>query len=280
MSAFYGWREFGVQQDSYKIFRAITGFEITFPNTLAIGDYLLTQVKGTELQKITLTGATAAAVSADINSQAQGIRADVTLAGNILVRAASVDDPFFRTLSSPVLTKLSMSPASYRPRENFVLVGTLPGTPMTFEYGDTELDYSFTDQDGSQELDWYYHTSILGSEESAPSIATTALPQSGMCVIQGQLKIKAGRNVVVSAKLEIPPKLDANSLWIDKEATKTITDSQGRFAIQVPRSNLTLFQIDAIGYNEVIFVPDEPFALLKDLQPVNDHLFTEYGDPI
>jgi hypothetical protein len=57
------------------------------------------------------------------------------------------------------------------------------------------------------------------------------------------------------------------------------TDVLGRWSMIVQQNQLLLLNIEAIGYNEVIQVPEAPFILFNQLKPVKDYQFSLQGDP-
>lgn len=264
--------------DLFNVYRAITGFTVSFPNTLAASDYLLFQVFSTELQKVVLTAGDIDTVVSDINSQAKGIKAFKNLAGDkILIRTVSNSNPSLKTFDCPFLDKVGIDPQQYVERDAFELVGTVIPVSGTF-------DYSFTDPDGADN-DWYYYTRVVGSNEIDPSADfQPSMFDDSLCIITGSLKTLDNKPIAgsaISAKIEVPPRQVATATpTAGKYAVEAMSDINGMVAIPAYRGSLVLLQIDSIGYNEVVIVPDEPFALFEDLQPVNDHKFAENGDPI
>lgn len=254
--------------DSYKLYKAITGFSIPFPNSLIIGNQFIFAATSPDRQVVTLTGTSISQVAANLNA-AKGIQATPNQAGTaLLVRCTARDNPKLKLYACTALTSLGMVPSLIGPKENFQLLTTIPFVSGTFEY-------SYIDVDGNA-LDYYHLTTVDGSTESLPTqdLQPVLTPES-VCIIEGRIIDSQNNPIVgaeVKAQIQVPVGVSDNS-GIRTGVKTVITDSLGRWSIPILQGQLVLFQIEAIGYNNVVAVPATPFVLFKDLIPVDDHVF-------
>jgi hypothetical protein len=269
-----GWNVYSdAEPDSFDVYRAITGVKFSFPNALQAGDILLFQATTRDLQKLVVAAADIDSVVALLNT-AHGIKA-VKSGTDVYVRCSARTNPKLKIQPCSFAANAGIPSGLYNERQNFVVIGNVPfitGTSV----------YSFADADGDP-LDWYHIVSITGADRSLPSIDMQALlTPPGLCNVEGRVSDLQNRPVVgvlVDAHIQIPVGKVENTGLVTPNV-QTITDCMGRWSLPLLRNQLVLFQIEAIGYNEVLVVPDAAFALFKDLKPVDDHLFTPGGDPI
>lgn len=254
--------------DHYKLYKAITGFSIPFPNSLLVGDLFIFSATSQDRQIVTLTGTSISQVAANLNG-ARGIHATANLAGTTLfVRCTARDNPKLKTFPCTFLTHLSMTPSLIGTKENFQLITTIAFVPGTF-------NYSYTDLDGNA-LDFYHLTTVIGSTESLPTqdLQPILTPES-ICVIEGRVIDSQNDPVVgaeVKAQIQVPVGISDNAGILTGPKT-VITDSLGRWSMPILQGQLVLFQIESVGYNSVVAVPATPFVLFKDLAPVDDAVF-------
>lgn len=259
--------------DSFNVYRAITGLEINFPNSLAVGNILLFQATTKDLQKLTVTATDIDSIVTLLNA-GKGIKA-TKYGTKILVRCTARENPKIKIQPCSFAANAGVASGLYAPKQNFELIGNVP-------FVLNQSTYSFSDAEGDP-LDWYHITALTGSDESVPSIdQQPIIAPPDLCVVEGRITDLQNNPVVgvlVDARIEIPVGEVENTGIVIPNIT-TLTDCLGRWSLPLLRNQLVLFQIEAIGYNEVLAVPDAPFALFKDLKPVDDHLFAPGGDPL
>jgi len=247
--------------NTFKIYRAITGITVAFPNTIQVGDKLLLSVSKGTPQTITMSGATTTSLASDILSQGKGITATINQANTaVLIRAAASEYPRFQLLACSFATHTSQTPRVVLPRQEFTLITSVARTAGIF-------DYSFVDLDGVP-ADWYRMTTVTDSVETIPTLDSHALlsPQS-FCVIVGRVMDGQNRPIVgapVTAALQADSRHTDNS-GIVGTVFEAQTDLYGRFAIPLLQGQVVLLQIKSIGYNQFVQIPDQPYVLFSDL---------------
>lgn len=270
MSATINWSTFANSDAaSFNIYRAITGFVIPFPNSLASGDSLALAAMSSLQQLVRFTAVDIDSIVAAINSQAKGVKAIKNQAGTgVFVRCIAVDDPKLKVLPCTAATKLSLAAGPIGPRGSFQQIGSVAAV-----LGQTA--YSFADPDGDA-TDFYHITSVSAGVESIPSqdLQPVITPAS-VCVIEGRITDAQNNPVVgacVKASVEIPVGISDNT-GLSKKPVQVLTDYLGRWSLYFVQNQLVLFQIEAIGYNQVIRVPQASFILFEDLKPVDTAYF-------
>lgn len=260
---------------AFNVYRAVPGFIVDFPNSLAANDTLVFSATSPTIQKISFPTVTIDAVVAQFNDLALGIVATKNQAGNaIIFRLSGKRHPRLKLYACTFLTDTGEVPRTIVPRLEWELVGT-----VTFVSGTTS--YTFSDADGT-EYDSYRITSVVGSTESLPSLVQA--PQIGtslLCAIEGRVVANANNPVhhlEVRAKIQVPMDCQ-DGHGIDGKYTFVYTDLYGRFTIYLPRCKGYLLQIPAVGYNESIIVPDQASANFLDIVPTLANDFSPFGDP-
>lgn len=253
--------------DSFKIYRAVTGVVVSFPNSLVTGDKLVFAATSPTRQVVVLTGTNISQVAADVNAQAKGLKATID-GTNLILRCTARTNPKLKLEACTFLTHTGVTPQLIGPAQNFVYLDS-----VTF---DSEINqYEYTDPVGDP-VDYYRITTLMGSTESGPSQSTQSIIDAGnICMIEGRVINSQNDPVLgaeVSASVVVPVGSEEDS-GIVPEVHTVYTDELGRWSIPFIRSQLILFQIPALGYNQVIQVPDAPSALFRGLKPVNDNEF-------
>jgi hypothetical protein len=267
--------------DSFNLYRSIVGIIVPFPNSLTIGDKLVFSVTSNDVQKVILTATDIDTVVSDINENGNGVIAMKDVGGtNLLIRSKSKIDPRFKLYPCTFATNTSQTPRSILPRTEFNLLANIA-------FVNTQSDYEYEDVDGYCN-DWYRITTIKGANESKPSQAQPVIDADDICVVEGSLadlKSDPVAGVVIKAIIAVPvgtgsyPGHFDNAGLIKKEIS-TVTDEEGRWSFGVMKSKLVIFQIEDIGYNQAINVPNQPYILFKDLIATNDHYYNPPGEVI
>ena len=263
MSTSVYWSTFlGADCDSFKLYRAITGLAVEFPNSLQVGDKLVFAATTQVVQTVTLTGTTATTVASNIKAVAVGVKETVSQSGRVVfIRAtASGPDAKFKLLACTFATNTGETPRLITPRTEFELLTTQPRITDTF-------DYTYIDDDGDAS-DWYHITSVSGSTESIPSLDMQALPTPDpFCVVEGRVTDLQNRPVV-GAEIRVqslpPPHISSNAGLVTTELV-TLTDSYGRWSIPLLQGQSVLFRIPAVSYNNTVTIPAQRYVLFKDL---------------
>lgn len=255
--------------DSFNVYRSFVGLTIDFPNDLAVGDKLIFAVTSETRQTITLARTTIAQVVEDINAQAHGLVATKNTANTkLFLRATASVNPKLKLYPCAFLTNTDQAVRLIGPKSEFSLVGNVPFVAGTSEY-------SFEDADGDS-LDFYHLTTVTGSDESIPSIDLQPIViPAEVCTVEGRVIDGQNRpivSVVVKATVVIPVGMEQNSSIIPTPV-QILTDSLGRWSLSFIRCQLVLFQIEAVGYNQVVSIPNLSAALFRDLKPVDDYVF-------
>lgn len=260
--------------DSFKIYRAITGISVPFPNSLQTGDTFSFSATSQTVQRVTIGATDIASVAAAINSQAQGLQATASQSGLILfVRCTATINPKLKLYPCPFLAHTGIPVQIVVPQLNPTLVTTVASVTPPH-------NYSYADADGSP-YDWYYITSVTSSIESIPSIWQQPLVTPGtLCVVEGRVKT-IQNSPIVGALVKASP-IGGVAVSDDSGLTfppiTAYSDSFGRWTIPVLQGTQILFQIPAIGYNQVVEIPAQPYMLFSNLVPVNDYYFSPDGD--
>jgi len=261
--------------DTMRLYRAITGIEIPFPNSLSTGDVLKFAATDCSFETLIIGATDIDSILALLNSGC-GIVATKNASGTkIFLRANAKTNPKLTLYSSSAVTALGETPRIIVPRSEFIAIHDEPFVAGTFSY-------EFEDLDG-EPSDWYHFTTIKGTTESIPShdLRPRIAPPNS-CVIEGRVTDLQNNPVVgveVEASVIIPPNRNQNTSIVPT-IKQVLTDECGRWAIALIRKQLIFFHIEAVGYNQIIYVPDAPFALFKDLEPVKDHEYAPHGEPL
>lgn len=263
--------------DAFRIYRSIPGFTLTFPLTLA-GTELKIQVTSPDLQVISITLNTAVGVAGEINAAIKGATATVSDSGTqVFVRINATKNPRMVLKSCTFASAAGLAPGVIVPESSWEFITAIPRVNNTF-------DYDFTDPDGAYS-DSYRLTTITGLVESAPSIIkrpVIALPP--LCVLEGRILSGDNRplqNAIVRAKPQIPEDCVDGSLVAHGVTQEQRTDTSGRFSINLLQKHVYLLEIPAIGYNEVVDVPEADWGRIISLPSTSKHWFTPgTGDPI
>jgi hypothetical protein len=259
---------------SFNIYRAITGISVTFPNSLQSGDVFQFSATSQTVQKVTIGATDITSVATAINTQAQGLQATVSQSGLILfIRCTATLNPKLKLYPCTFLTDTGIPVQIIGPKMNPALVTTVSANTPPY-------NYSYNDPDGSP-YDWYYITSVVSSVESIPSIWQQPLVVPGMlCVVEGRVKT-VQNSPIVGAIIKASP-IGGVAVSDDSGLTfppvTVYTDQYGRWTLPVLQGTQILFQIPAIGYNQVVEIPAQPYMLFSNLVPVNDYYFSPDGD--
>lgn len=273
-----GWTAFiDADPDSFNVYRAITGVTVTFPNAIATNDIFIFQATNRDTQKITIGASDIASVAATINAAGRGVRATVSQSGTeLFIRLTAGGGAKLRIMPCSFATHGSIPVGIYAPKQNFVVVGNVPFVADTYAY-------TYADADGDP-LDWYYITSVTSDVESLPSIYQQALiPAPDLCVVEGRITDMRNAPIVgvlVDAHVQIPGDVQIENTGVVTRNIQTLTDNLGRWSLPLTQGQLVLFQIEAIGYNEVLSIPAASSALFESLTPDDGGDFTPGGDPI
>lgn len=249
--------------DSFNLYRAITGLTIAFPNSIQVGDKFVFSVgERSQQQTITMSGTTMASLISDVTTYGKGISAVANEAETaVLIRVTATHHPRFQIYPCPFATHTSQTPRVVFPRLEWTLIDN-----QTFNTG--VFDYTYVDLDG-QAPDWYHMTSVLDSVESIPTLDMKAvLTPENTCVIIGRV-ITPQNNAVQGAKVFVqvmPEGKFSDNSGITGAKYHVLTDLYGRFAIPLLQKQVVLLQIKSIGYNNTVWVPDQPYVLFSDLK--------------
>jgi hypothetical protein len=262
---------------SFNVYRSIMGFKVPFPNSLEVGDVLIFSATSRDIQRVTISSTSIAAVAENINNQASGLKATVGTNGTDLYIRTTSKEPKLKLYPCTFLTNVGIAPAVFFPQTNYVLLTNITAYPA-------QNLYTYTDPDGDP-LDFYYVTSLTATVESIPTIALQGVvAPADLCVIEGRV-IDFQNNPVPSAVIKASTIAPVNHSGNSADAVtpkgeiRFLTDLLGRWSMVVQQNQLLLLNIEAIGYNEVIQVPLAPFILFNQLVPVKDYLFSISGDP-
>jgi hypothetical protein len=265
--------------DTFQIYRSIPGFILNFPVGAVAGTTLRLQVTSPEIQSVAISSDTAVGVAAELNAGFVGLTATVSDDGSqVLVRAKAHKGPKIRLYPCSFVDAVAgLTPRIITPESEWVLISSIARTPGTDEY-------SYEDPDG-QYADSYRISTVIGSSESIPSLpAKPFIPSPDMCTVEGRL-ISGVNRPLQNALVRIRPYLAGDSVdsalvHMGSIATRR-TDVFGRFKLEVLQGHCYLLEIPAIGYNQVIEVPETNWADITSLASTSKHWFSpSSGDPI
>lgn len=258
----------------FNVYRAITGFIIPFPNSIATSDSLIFSSTSQDTQTITFGAVDIDSMLAQINSVGKGVKATKNLSDTkLFVRCVATVKARMKLYPSALLTKIGQAPRIIVPSLEYQQVGTVSRVNGTY-------NYSFTDPDGSSH-DWYYITSVSNSESIPSRAAQPVIPLELMCVLEGRITDSQNNpagGAEISATLGQLESHGDNQSMI-KPPVKTITDSFGRFLLPLVRCQQYVLQVPSIGYNETILLPNQDVANLNQLVPTLAGRFSPFGDP-
>jgi hypothetical protein len=265
--------------DTFQIYRAIPGFVIDFPVSGIVGTTLRIQATSPEIQAISISSDTPVGVASELNAGLLGISATVSEDGTqVLVRAKASKGPRIRVYPCTFVDAVpSLSPRIIMPDSEWTLVGSVARAPGTDSY-------TFEDPDG-QFTDSYRLSTVTGAAESVPSvIAKPFIPSPDVCLIEGRL-ISLGNRPLQNALIRIRPYLaedSADTALVHGGAIKTHrSDTYGRFRLEALQGHCYLLEIPAIGYNQVVEVPETNWVDMTSLASTSQHWFSPGGgDPI
>jgi hypothetical protein len=208
-------------------------------------------------------------------SQAKGINAfksaDET---KIYVRAVAQHSKI-KIYPCKFATHIGINPGYIVENTNFVNIGSLARV-------NDVLDYSFSDPDGEMFDSYAVSSTKDGSESVLSAKMTPTLATESLCFVAGRVVDSANNPIVgVDVKWRLKISYDKmNSLTFEgNEENHTKTDIYGRFLIAIPRNKQYLLEIESVGYNEVVDIPDQPFANVLDLALTKKHNYSPSGDP-
>jgi len=261
--------------DSFNIYKAVTGLVVAYPNALVIGDTLKFSATSPVPQEITLTAVDINSVIAKINSLGKGVLASRNISGDKLyIRCTAKSGAKFILRPCLFATHTTQTPRIVTPGLEFTLVANVARTTGVF-------DYTYEDASGDQ-LDLYRLTSVKGADESLPSVTLTpSIPSPALCLLEGRITDASNHPVVgikVSAEVRIDPAMIDRAVLTQGTIT-TATDEYGRFTLSLIQQQAYLLQIPAVGYNEVVIMPEQSVVNLIDISPTLAHLFSPFGDP-
>jgi hypothetical protein len=277
VTTFYWYAYQNATNDYFNVYRSICGITITFPNTIVAGDILKFSATSPDVQYITMPSGNIDAILAEINTVGRGIEATKSSDNSKLFIRCTVDQgaKFKLSGTAEFLSNTTQTARVIIPKLEWVLVGSVPRVANVFAY-------NFPDPDGSY-LDYYRITSVTGTTESVPSIASQPIMDpSTMCVLEGRIvdnKSLPVENAKITAAIKIPSLEHTADEYISTDAQTVTTDKYGRFSIALLRCQQYLLQIPAVGYNEVVTAPDLPTARLIDLVPTTEMRYSPNGDP-
>lgn len=259
------------------VYRSITGLRARYTGDIVAGDKLIFAATSPKVQTITFTNGDIDAVVAAINAQGKGIRA--TRSDDcryILIRCTAKANPRFKLMRCQFATKTNEAPRTIAPLSEWHRVEEKYLNP-------NQHTYTFYDVDGSIE-DWYR---ITTTEPGCPDESIPTYPMKAMganaenCTIVGRIQGLDNEDLEgkeVSAEIMGTHGVNTADLSeVSEEKVTTYTDEYGRWALSLIKNQLVLLEIPAIGYNEVIRVPDQAYVLFTDLDPVNDHYYSPEG---
>lgn len=270
------WYNYGTTPPtSFNIYRAVTGLVVEFPGGLVSGDKLVFSATSPTIQTIAIGSVAIDSVVALINAKAKGIVASKSTSGDKLyLRCTAEAGAKFKLLPCDFSYNTEQDARIIGPAMEYELIDSIP-------YVSGQDAYEYADNTGHP-LDWYHITTVTGAVESEASLDFQAIQDDGLCIVEGQIVNLSGRGVFnseVSVKIIVPVQEDtARNQAISQNSISTISDHMGRWRLPLLRSQQVLLQIPAIGYNQVVTVPDQDFVLFKDLIPGNDHYLNPAGD--
>lgn len=269
------WTSFANTEDvtEYRVYRSSAGPVL---GTLAIvSDPVLIRFAATspEIQEFEVNCTSEAAFVADFNSKARGAEAVIDGTLGVIIRAtASGPSVLFKTYSSEFWALNTIpSGTPFRPGGIFNLVGTVP-------FVDAETLYEFEDASGIYN-DKYRVTSYDGVTESKPSatVANPVPPGYDYCVVYGRFIDPQGRpvrGVRVEAEMAL-----AHTCGMSQNKITAISDDYGRINLPLLQKMNYRVSIPAIGYNEVILIPEERSINIATHPATLGTKFSPFGDP-
>lgn len=267
--------------DEFRIYRSVCGFVLSFPLSGAvIGSELKVQATSPFTQSVVLSSDSAIGVASDINNTLKGVKATVSDSGTeVIVRVTATDsNRKLKILPCSFCTETGLSPRIILTGSEWELVGSVPRVNDEFEYEYEDVDGDF--------FDLYRVASVKGSTESLPSlIRSPFITLPALCALEGRLISHENRpyaNVVVRARSYIPGDCEDGAFISGSVDVRTVrTDVYGRFALNLLQKHVYLLEIPALGYNEVIEVPEAAWGRLVALPSTSKHWFSPgAGDPI
>ena len=263
--------------DSFNVYRSIAGITINFPNSIATNDIFIFQATNKATQKVVIGATDIASVAAAINAGGKGVRAAVSNSGTeLFIRVTARHEAKLKVMPCGFATHAGITTGLYTAKQNFTIVGNVP-------YVALQYTYMYADADGDP-FDWYRLTAVTASVEGLPSIDQQALiPSPDICVVEGRITNMRNEPIIgalVDAHIQIPGDVQIEDIGVVTRNIQTLTDDLGRWSLPMTQGQLVLFQIEAIGYNEVLSIPLEPFVLFNELKPDDGGDFTPGGDPI
>jgi len=261
--------------DTFRVYRAITGIIVNFPNSLVAGNSIKFSATSPVPQEISFPAVDIDSVLARINLLGKGVRATKNLAGDkLFIRCTATTDAKFILKPCNFAVNTAQTPRIITPALEWVALADIARVVDTFAY-------DYTDADGDQ-LDRYRTTTLKSSAESIPSVITTpALAYPAMCILEGRV-IDSSNHPVVGARVQVEIRIDpamADKAVMAQGLQITATDEFGRFALPLIQNQAYLLQVPAVGYNEVVVMPAEQVANLMDLVPTTAHRFSPFEDP-
>lgn len=259
------------EADFFRVYRAIPGVEFLFSSISSAATSFKFSVSGNEIQEIPLNTTSISTLVSSLNA-GKGIVANATYNSlSVQIRLAS----YSPTARLKIYPNTFASQIGYPtgtivvPELNFTLISTL-------NYLDQDIPYVYVDQDGADN-DAYRITSVLGTQESLPSIIQKPLlPGVYYCVAEARFINVQGRpvtGVIVHAE---PAVLDCSGL-----STNIITatsDAYGRVSLPLIQQQYYRINIPAIGFSKFILTPDSEFIDLTAWPATTAPDFSPTGD--
>lgn len=257
--------------ENFYVQRSITGITIPFPNALEEGDTFKFAATSTQVQIVEIgADLTAAGVAESFNEQGLGIKATVSSDGDVIIRTTARKDARFRLYASDGADHCDLDPETSLPGLGFEIVGSVARVDETYVY-------DFEDADGDP-LDVYRVT----SDSSLPTLKVSPVNVlESLCVLEGRLTTMSN-SAVKGAKVTVEVRLPSSqgySMGLSDNRIETKTDDYGRFSLPLVRNQLYLIQIPAMGYNEVVMLPNKDVVNLLELVPNLGGQFSPTGDP-
>ena len=243
---------------SYNVWRSIIGFSAPLVDLTGLSLHI--RINGGDVQYFNFTGPM---VVEAINSVIEDGKAYFAQNGRFIIRSNVRKAPgSVEIVGGTALGILNLVPKLITEKSDPELIASITANP------DPTTMEVFYDHDGA--IEDYYSISTINSISSESMRSPWAQPiqtAGPVCVLEGVIADLQGVRIPdaeIIATIQTPPK-KLTMAYITKEPIITRSGPDGRFSLPLLQCALVKLEIPAIGYMQMVTIPERSYILIQDL---------------
>jgi len=256
---------------NFRIFKSVVGVRLPLltPASLA-AKALLLKVDGGATQTINFDGVTP--LVDRLNAVLVGAAAFTSRASpqHFYIRSNNRSTGSIQILPSSGQVALGTTPRLISEKSESFLIGTVAALPGA-------ENFEFPDPDGTPH-DWYSLTTVdrLTYESDKAAFKQAIAFTGNVCVLEGIVVDLRGARLAdaeVKATLILYPPSSIQSTQVSTEPVTTLSGPDGRYSLILLQGTTVQLEINSVGFNRNIDVPEKPYAFVSDLMADLDYRF-------